>query len=55
MGSPEPPTKAQLKQLERAGQLQPLEPSRRVKVEDGRVRLPFALPRQAVSLIRMTW
>ena len=25
------------------------------KVEDGRVRLPFALPRQAVSLVRVTW
>jgi xylan 1,4-beta-xylosidase len=55
MGSPQPPTKAQYKQLERAGQLQPLEPSRRVKVEDGRARVTFTLPRQAVSLVRMTW
>ena len=55
MGSPQPPTRAQYKQLERAGQLQPLEPSRRIKVEDGKVRLTFTLPRQAVSLVRMTW
>ena len=55
MGSPQPPSKAQYKQLERAGQLQPLEPSRRVKVEDGKVRLTFSLPRQAVSLVRVTW
>jgi xylan 1,4-beta-xylosidase len=55
MGSPQPPTRDQYRQLERAGQLQALEPSRRVKVEDGRVRLSFTLPRQAVSLVRMTW
>jgi xylan 1,4-beta-xylosidase len=55
MGSPQPPTSAQFKQLERAGQLQALEPSRRVKVEDGKVRRTFTLPRQAVSLVRMTW
>jgi xylan 1,4-beta-xylosidase len=55
MGSPQPPTKAQYQELERAGKLQPLEPSRHVKVDDGRVRLPFMLPRQAVSLVRVTW
>jgi xylan 1,4-beta-xylosidase len=55
MGSPQPPTKAQYAQLERSGQLQTLEPSRRVKVEDGRVRLAVTLPRQAVSLVRVTW
>jgi xylan 1,4-beta-xylosidase len=55
MGSPASPTRAEYKELERAGQLQPLEPSRRVKVEDGRVRLPFTLPRQGVSLVRISW
>jgi xylan 1,4-beta-xylosidase len=55
MGSPQPPTRAQHERLERAGRLQPLEPSRRVKVEEGRVRLAFTLPRQAVSLVRVTW
>ena len=55
MGSPKAPTKAQYRELERSGQLQRLEPSRHVKVEDGRVRLTFTLPRQAVSLVRMTW
>ena len=55
MGSPQPPTPAQYKQLKRAGQLQALEPSRRLRVEAGRVRLAFALPRQAVSLVRVTW
>jgi xylan 1,4-beta-xylosidase len=55
MGSPQPPTPAQIQALERAARLQPLEPSRRVRVEDGRARLAFPLPRQAVSLVRMTW
>ena len=55
MGSPQPPSSAQYKQLERTGQLQTLEPSRRVKVEDGRVLLAVTLPRQAVSLVRVTW
>jgi xylan 1,4-beta-xylosidase len=55
MGSPQPPSSAQYKQLERTGQLQALEPSRRVKVENGKVRLSFTLPRQAVSLVRVTW
>ena len=55
MGSPQPPSSAQLKTLERAGRLQPLEPPRQVRVEDGRVRLTFALPRQGVSLVRLSW
>jgi xylan 1,4-beta-xylosidase len=55
MGSPQPPTKAQYEALERAGRLQPLEPSRKIKTQDGRLRLAFALPRQAVSLIRVSW
>ena len=55
MGSPAAPTRTQYSELERAGQLQRLEPSRHVKVEDGRLRLAFALPRQAVSLVRVTW
>jgi len=55
MGSPPSPTKRQYSQLERAGRLQPLEPSRHVKVEDSRARLTLNLPRQAVSLIRVAW
>ncbi len=55
MGSPPSPTKGQYLQLERAGRLQPFEPSRHVKVEDGRARLSLTLPRQAVSLIRVAW
>ena len=55
MGSPQSPTAAQIADLERAGRLQPLEPSRKIEAAGGRVRLSFALPRQAVSLVRVTW
>jgi xylan 1,4-beta-xylosidase len=55
LGSPQPPTKPQHDELERAGRLQPLEPPRTIKAADGRIRMTLTLPRQAVSLIRLTW
>ena len=42
-------------QLEKAGQLQTLESPQWKKVKDGIVEVEFNLPRQGVSLIRMTW
>ena len=55
MGSPQPPTAAQVAQLEAAGGLATIEPTRRLQVRDGRVQLAFTLPRQGVSLLRFTW
>ncbi len=55
MGAPQPPTPVQYAELERIGRLQPLEPPRRVDAAGGRVRVSFQLPRQAVSLVRVTW
>ena len=55
MGAPQAPTRAQYAALEQAGRLQPLEPPRRVDAAGGRVSVNFALPRQAVSLVRLTW
>lgn len=55
MGSPQSPTAAQYRALEQAGQLQQLEPARPVEVSQDRVALGFALPRQAVSLVKLTW
>ncbi len=55
MGSPQPPTPAQQAELERAGQLALLEPTRAVDVDGGRVALDFALPRQGVSLVLLRW
>jgi xylan 1,4-beta-xylosidase len=55
MGSPQPPTAAQIAELQKAGQLQELAAPSRNRVEQGTVRLSFELPAQAVSLVRLTW
>ncbi len=55
MGSPQPPTAAQIAELERAGELTQLAKPAPVAVRDGRVVLTFALPRQGVSLVVLTW
>jgi len=53
MGAPDHPTAAQRVALERAGHLQPLADPERVTVAQGELRVSFALPRQAVSLIKV--
>jgi xylan 1,4-beta-xylosidase len=55
MGSPQNPTPEQYARLEAAGQLQTLEPRRELAVDGGRVNLSFPLPRQAVSLVQVSW
>jgi xylan 1,4-beta-xylosidase len=55
MGSPQQPAPEQYKELERAGQLQLLESPSWMSVSDGAVNLKVALPRQALSLIRISW
>jgi xylan 1,4-beta-xylosidase len=55
MGSPQSPSPAQYEQLENAGQLQLLNSPAWTRIEKGSVRLQFALPRQAVSLVRIAW
>ena len=55
MGSPQPPSAAQYRTLEQAARLQPLEPARRIRPAGGAARLSFALPRQALSLVHLTW
>ena len=55
MGSPQSPTAEERRVLEQAGQLATLSPSERVLVKDGRVVVAFALPRQGVSLVKLTW
>ncbi|HEY5917912.1 MAG TPA: beta-xylosidase [Chryseolinea sp.] len=55
MGKPQQVTSAQYETLERAGQLQTLESPQWKKVKDGIVEVEFNLPRQGVSMIRMTW
>jgi xylan 1,4-beta-xylosidase len=55
MGSPQPPSRAQYQTLERAGRLESLEAPHRLDVDKGHAHLSFSLPRQGVSLVRLTW
>jgi xylan 1,4-beta-xylosidase len=55
MGSPQNPTPEQYARLEAAGQLQLLTSPEWIGGKDGKVELSFALPRQAVSLIQVSW
>ncbi|HZS05425.1 MAG TPA: beta-xylosidase [Blastocatellia bacterium] len=55
MGSPQQSTPEQYARLEAAGQLELLTSPEWVSSRDGRVELSFALPRQAVSLIQVSW
>ena len=55
MGSPLPISDKQYSELEKAGQLAELEPPKDLRVKDGKLDLNFALPRQAVSLLVLTW
>jgi xylan 1,4-beta-xylosidase len=55
MGSPQNPTPEQYARLEAAGQLQLLTSPEWIDSKDGNVELSFALPRQAVSLIQVSW
>ena len=54
MGSPQMPTPEQHAQLETIGQLTELEPARIVVLEKSNIMLKVKLPRQAVSLLKLT-
>ncbi len=55
MGSPRQPTDAQYQLLQDAGQLQLLNSPSWIPIERAGVHLQFSLPRQALSLLRITW
>ena len=55
MGSPQEPTDAQYKHLEAAGQLQMIGSPQWINITDGKLLLPFSLPRQGVSFVRLSW
>jgi xylan 1,4-beta-xylosidase len=55
MGSPQNPTPEQYASLKAAGQLQTLDPDRKLTAHRGRLDLSVILPREAVSLIQVTW
>ena len=54
MGSPQQPTPAQYAALEKASELQTIEPSRTATIgRDGRVTETFDLPRKSVSFVKV--
>jgi xylan 1,4-beta-xylosidase len=55
LGSPPRPTPEQYAQLEKAGQLKAVAAAEAVQVENARAAVRLKLPRQAVSLLILTW
>jgi xylan 1,4-beta-xylosidase len=55
MGSPQSPSAEQYERLQRAGQLQLLTSPAWTPLQRGEMHLQFALPRQGLSLLRVTW
>ncbi|RDC61932.1 GH39 family glycosyl hydrolase [Adhaeribacter pallidiroseus] len=55
MGSPQQPSAAQMKELEKAGQLHPLSAPKRITANQGQTQITMQLPRQGVSLLDYTW
>jgi xylan 1,4-beta-xylosidase len=54
-GSPQAPTPEQYAALEKAGGLTAMGTPESIRVEEGRVKLRVELPRQAVSLLILSW
>ncbi len=55
MGSPQSPNERESERLQSAGQLQLLSSPAWVEMQQGTVKLQFALPRQGLSLLRLSW
>ncbi len=55
MGSPQNPSSDQYAELEEAGQLQLMGAPEFIKIKDGEAVIDFQLPRQGVSLLKISW
>jgi len=55
MGSPQGPTPRQIAELEKAGHLQTIPHSGKIKVASGNATINISLPRQGVALLKMAW
>ncbi len=55
LGSPQSPTQEQYGQLDKAGKLAKIGTTETVEIENGNAGLKFTLPRQAASLLQLTW
>jgi xylan 1,4-beta-xylosidase len=54
-GSPQHPTHEEYAQFEKAGQLTAIGPIETLRVEDGKASVRVTMPRQAVSLLKLSW
>jgi xylan 1,4-beta-xylosidase len=54
MGSPQNPTSEQIQELEKSGQLEMMSEPVQVKIENNQCNIEMQLPRQAVSLLKIT-
>jgi xylan 1,4-beta-xylosidase len=55
MGSPQSPSAIEYRRLKSAGQLQLLDSPAWTAIQDGTVQVQFTLPRQGLSLLRLSW
>ncbi len=55
MGSPQNPTVDQITTLEKSGQLEQLRAPEKVKIRNGEAFIKMQLPRQAVSMVKLTY
>ncbi len=55
MGSPQNPNSEQIKELEKSGKLEMLNNPANVKIENNQLKIEMQLPRQAVSLIKISF
>ena len=55
MGSPQTPTADQIAELEKAGQLETLSKPEEIKITNAATTIKLQLPRQAVSLVKITY
>jgi xylan 1,4-beta-xylosidase len=55
LGSPQRMDPTEEQKLQDAGQLQRLDGPSWITIEEGRAKLEFALPREAMSLVRLSW
>lgn len=55
MGLPQNPTGHQIESLEKSGQLHLYSSPEWKQITDGKIEIDMKLPRQAISLIRLTW
>jgi xylan 1,4-beta-xylosidase len=55
MGVPQSPSATQFEELQNEGQLQLLTSPEWINIQKGSLHLHFSLPRQSMSLVRLTW